>query len=43
MENLKKIEDDDYYKKMIDEQIKWSKNLYEPFDNKHFIDVIKLR
>ena len=29
------------YKKMIDEQIKWSKHLYEPFNDKHFIDAIK--
>jgi hypothetical protein len=41
IDSLKKIQDDDFYKKMIDEQIKWSKHLYEPFNDKHFIDAIK--
>ena len=41
IEKFKQIQDDSFYKNMIIEQIKWSKELYEPFNEKYFIEVIK--
>ena len=41
IEKIKKIQNDNFYKKMINKQLKWSKNLYEPFNEKYFIEVIK--
>ncbi|MBL6663913.1 MAG: hypothetical protein ISP71_07410 [Flavobacteriales bacterium] len=41
IEKFKQIKDDSFYKNMISKQIKWSKVLYEPFNEKHFIEVIK--
>ena len=40
IEKIKKIQDDIFYKKMISKQLKWSKRLYEPFNEKYFIEVI---
>ena len=41
IEKIKKIQNDNFYKKMINKQLKWSKNLYEPFNEKYFIELIK--
>ena len=41
IEKFKQIQDDSFFKKMISQQIKWSKELYEPFNKKKFIEVIK--
>ena len=41
IDNFNKINNDNFYKKIIDEQVKWSKELYQPFDEKYFIDLIK--
>ena len=41
IDNFKKINDDSFYKNMISKQLKWSKELYEPFNEKHFIELIK--
>ena len=41
IENFKQIQDDSFYKKLISKQIKWSKELYEPFNEKHFIELFK--
>ena len=41
MENIEQIQDDSFYKKLISTQIKWSKDLYEPFNEKHFIELFK--
>lgn len=41
IEKFKQIQDDSFYKNMIIKQIKWSKELYEPFNEKYFIEVIK--
>lgn len=41
IDNFNKINNDNFYKKIIDEQVKWSKELYQPFDAKYFIDLIK--
>ncbi len=41
IDNFKKIKDDLFYKKMISKQLKWSKDFYEPFNEKHFIELIK--
>lgn len=41
IDNFKQIKDDSFYKKMISKQIKWSKQLYEPFNEIYFIELIK--
>ena len=41
IEKIKNIQNDNFYKKMINKQLKWSKNLYEPFNEKYFIEVIR--
>ena len=41
IEKIKEIQNDNFYKKMINKQLKWSKNLYEPFNEKYVIEVIK--
>lgn len=41
IDNFKKIKDDSFYKKMISKQLKWSKEFYEPFNEKYFIELIK--
>lgn len=41
LENLKIIEDKSHYQNTIDKQIKWSKNLYQPFEEKSFIDLLR--
>ena len=42
IEKFKQIQDVSNYKKLINKQIKWSKNLYQPFNEKYFIELIKL-
>ena len=41
IENFEQIQDDSFYKKLISTQIKWSKELYEPFNEKYFIELFK--
>ena len=41
IEKFKQIQDNSFYKKMISKQLKWSRELYEPFNEKYFIEVIK--
>ena len=41
LENLNIIQDDNFYKEIINKQVKWSKQLYEPFNDKYFIEVLK--
>ena len=40
IDSLKLINDDSYYQQLFNKQIKWSKNLYEPFKEKKFIELI---
>lgn len=41
LDNIKEFRNGIFYQKKISEQIKWSKKLYEPYNEKHFIDIIK--
>ena len=38
IDNFKQINDDSFYKKMISKQLKWSKELYEPFNEKNLLN-----
>ena len=38
IDSLKLINDDSYYQKLFNKQIKWSKNLYEPFKEKNLLN-----
>ena len=40
LKSLKRINDDSYYQQLINKQIRWSKDLYEPFKEKKFIELI---
>ena len=41
IDQLQKVNDASFYEKLYDQQTQWVKDLYQPFDEKKFIDLMK--
>jgi hypothetical protein len=41
IEQLQTVNDASFYEKLYDQQAQWVKDLYQPFDEKKFIDLMK--